>query len=150
VLLSILAKQFLAHRLRAKQSTRVRTVNSLSFKAEADIGVRDEYGTLILDRVGKIISCGLPAEKIFGVKQDRLMGRWISEFIAGLFLGGNSQCNRAKYLEYLCTDGEWRKFEAMDAGGHGFAVEINMARVATDGREVVVLNVHRPEEHVSS
>jgi len=104
-----------------------------------------QYGTLVLDRLGRILSCGAPAEKIFGASQVRLVGRWISEFIGGLFLSGNSPSYNARYLVYLCADGEWRKFEARDADGKGFEVELNLSRVMTEGQEMFLLNLRRPD-----
>lgn len=120
------------------------------FHAAANFPDKDEYGTLILDHVGKIISCGAPAEKIFGASRDRLAGRWISEFITGLVRDGSSPSYCARYLAYLCTNGEWRKFKAADADGREFSVELNLARMVTDGREILVLNVRRSEDHAGS
>lgn len=114
--------------------------------AAANLANKGEYGTLILDGWGRILSCGAPAEKIFGASHVRLMGRRISEFIAGLFLAGSSPSYNARYLVYLCADGEWRKFEATDDSGQGFAVELNLSRVTTDGQEIFLLNVRRPGE----
>lgn len=103
------------------------------------------HGTLILDSLGRILSCGAPAEKLFGASQVRLMGRRISEFIAGLSLGGSSPSYNARYLVYLCADGEWRKFSAKDVDGLGFPVELNLSRMVTEGREIFLLNVRRAD-----
>lgn len=117
------------------------------FHAAANFVNRGDYCTLILDRVGRILSCGTPAERIFGAGQVRLAGRLISDFIAGLFLNGSSPSYCARYLMYLCADGEWRKFEAKDSDGQAFTVELNLARMATVSpeREMFLLNVRRPE-----
>jgi PAS domain S-box-containing protein len=104
-----------------------------------------EYATLILDRTGRILSCGVPAERIFGADQVRLLGRKISEFIAGLFLNANSPSFGERYLGYLCSNREWRRFQAHDAGGQGFMVELNISRIASDGHEMFLLNVRRSE-----
>jgi PAS domain S-box-containing protein len=104
---------------------------------------RGEYAALILDRLGRIFSCGAPAEKMFGTYQAQLKGRWISELIAGLLRGDSSPSYGARYLVYLCADGEWRKFKATDAGGHEFTVELNLAQMVTEGREMFLLNVRR-------
>jgi PAS domain S-box-containing protein len=114
------------------------------FHAAADFVDRAGYGTLMLDRLGRILSCGELAEKIFGASRVRLMGRWISEFITGLFLGGNSLSYSARYLVYLSADGEWRRFEAKDASGLEFTVELNLSRTIADGQETFLLNVRRP------
>lgn len=116
------------------------------FDAVAKLARNDLYASLMLDRLGMILSCGAPAEKIFGADRGRLMGRRISDFITGLLLGGNSPSYGARYLVHLCADGEWRKFEAKDAGGLGFTVELNLSPMTTSGEEVFLLNVRRPQE----
>ena len=117
------------------------------FHAAATFEKRDDCGTLILDRLGRILSCGTPAERIFGASRVRLMGNLISDFVAGLFLGGSSPSYNARYLVHLCADGQWRKYEARDAGGNIFALELNLARMATadSDREMFLLNVRRPD-----
>ena len=117
------------------------------FHAAATFERRDDCGTLILDRVGRILSCGTPAERMFGASQVRLIGNLISDFVAGLFLGGSSPSYNARYLVHLCADGQWRKYEARDADGQAFAVELNLAHMATPGsdHEMFLLNVRRPE-----
>lgn len=105
-----------------------------------------ERGSFQFDRQGKIVGCGEAAEKVFGTSRIQLMGRRISEFIAGLHLGGSSPSFNARYLVHLCADGAWRKFEARIANGNTFAVELNLSRVVTDRQEVFVLNLRPPEE----
>lgn len=114
--------------------------------AAANLVNAAQHGTLVLDRLGRILSCGAPAEKIFGASHVRLVGRWISEFIGDLFLAGSSPSYNTRYLVYLCADGEWRKFEAKDADGQGFKVELNLSRVTADGQEMFLLNLRRPED----
>lgn len=105
-----------------------------------------EYGTLIVDRVGRILSCGTPAENIFRAGHARLTGRKIPEFIDGLFLVGSSPSYSARHLVYLCSDGEWRRFQATDAQGGRFPVELNLSRIVTDGQEMFLVNVRRAGE----
>lgn len=114
------------------------------FHAAANFVNRGDYCTLILDRLGRILSCGTPADRIFGASQGRL----ISDFVAGLFLNGSSPSYCARYLVYLCADGEWRKFAAKDAAGRAFTVELNLARMVSVSpeREMFLLNVRRPGE----
>lgn len=116
------------------------------FRAAANMANRGDYGTLILDGLGQIRACGAAGEKILGASEARLIGRRISEFIAGLFLGGSSPSYSARYLVHLCADGQWRKFEAKDDEGHGFAVELSLSRMITDGQEIFLLNLRRPDE----
>ncbi len=114
--------------------------------AAANLVNRDAFGTVILDGIGRIRSCGAAGESIFGASQVRLIGRRISEFIAGLSLGGSSPSYSARYFMYLCVDHEWRRFKAVDADGHEFAVDLNLSRLMTDGQEIFVLNLRRAEE----
>lgn len=117
------------------------------FHAVATFEKKGDYGTLILDRLGRIISCGTPAERIFGANRVRLIGELISDFVAGLFPGGSSPSFNTRYLVHLCADGKWRKYEARDGGGEAFAVELNLVRVTSSGPdpEMFLLNVRRPE-----
>ncbi|MCF8151001.1 MAG: PAS domain S-box protein [Sulfuritalea sp.] len=109
--------------------------------AEATLAGHGETGRLILDRLGRILSCGSPAERIFGANQVRLIGKRISEFIAGFGLSEHSPSFNQRYLVYLCADNAWRKFEATDSDGHRIAVELNLARVNTGGEEMFLLSV---------
>ena len=105
-----------------------------------------ETATMILDRLGRILSCGTPAECLFGTSQHQLMGRRIAEFIAGLLLEGRSPSFDARYLAHLYREGGWREFGAMNAAGITFAVDLNLSRIASRGREIYLLNVRRLEE----
>ena len=114
--------------------------------AAANFVNKGDYGTLILDHLGRILSCGTPAERIFRANQVRLIGHLISDFVAGLFPGESSPSHQEPYLTHPSADGEWRKFEARDAGGLAFAVELNLVRMAipSPDRELFLLNVRRP------
>lgn len=116
-----------------------------AFRAAANCAKRSDYCTLILDSLGRILSCGTPAERIFGLSQARLIGRPVSDFVAGLFLKDSSPSYSARYLGYLCSDREWRKFEAKDGDGQTFHVDLNLARMATHGpeREMYLVNLRR-------
>lgn len=120
------------------------------FHAAANLENRSEYGTLILDRVGRILNCGASVEKMFGASQFRLLGTRVSALISGLLLGGSSPSYNARYLACLCADGEWQEFEGMDTGGNKFAVELKLSRRTTDGQEIFLLNVRRPKEAIPS
>ena len=115
-------------------------------EAAANFVNRGDYGTLILDRLGRILSCGAPAERIFRTNQVRLIDHLISDFVAGLFPAESSQGDQQTCLVDSCVDSEWRRFVARDAGGQAFAVELKLVRVATPGldREMFLLNVRRP------
>lgn len=117
------------------------------FQAAANLRIGGGYDTLIIDGGGRIRGCGAAVESMFGTNQMGLRGRRISEFIAGLSLGGNSPSYSARYLGYLCADDEWRRFEAKDAAGNGFQVELKLSRVMTDGQEMFLLNLRRIDVH---
>lgn len=100
--------------------------------------------TLILDAGGVICACGAAAERLFGTSQSRLIGRRIPEFIVGILFEGNSPSENARQLNRLCAESRWQAFEAMDARGTVFAVEIHLSRKMTTGQEVFVLGLRRP------
>ena len=116
-------------------------------RVAAALGNGDEYGTLIVDRVGRIVSSGTPAAQIFRAGYAHMVGRQIPDFIDGVFLNGSSPSYSARHLGYLCSDGGWRTFQAKDARGVRFAVELNLSRVVTDGQEMYLVNVRRAGEN---
>lgn len=104
---------------------------------------RKDSSTLVLDQYGRILSCSSSAERIFGTSQVAMLGRMISDFVEGVFLAGTSPSYSARHLVYLCAGGEWCRFEARDATGQAFPVEINLARMAAinTGREMYLMDV---------
>ncbi len=120
------------------------------FAAAANLLAEAECNALVLDRGGRILDCGEAAQNIFKASPVQLMGRCISDFIAGLSLGGSSPSYSARYLGYLCANGDWRKFDARDVGGQRFAVELSLSRMVSEGREVFALDVRRPGEGAGS
>ena len=104
---------------------------------------RKDSSTLVLDQYGRILSCSPSAERIFGTSQVAMLGRQVSEFVKGLFLSGSSPSYSARYLVHLCAGGDWRRFEARDASGQEFPVEINLARMASINtvRDMYLLDV---------
>jgi PAS domain S-box-containing protein len=103
-----------------------------------------EYGTLIFDDSGRISGCDAAAERLFGTSQSRLIGRWIPEFIVGILFDGNSPSENARQLDRLCAERHWQGFEAMDAHGNIFAIEIQASRKMASGQEVFVLSLRQP------
>ena len=101
-------------------------------------------GTLIVDARGRICGCGVAAEDIFVASQSRLIGRQVAEFIAGIFPKENSSPHNAVNLDRLCETGAWEAFEATDARGCGFAVEIHVSRRVKDEQEMFVLSLRQP------
>lgn len=112
--------------------------------ADVNMAKRDEHGTLILDRQGSILACGGPAARLFGASGVSLLGRRISEFIAGFFLAGNVPSHDATIARCFCASDNWRPFDAMDIEGRRFAVELSMSRVTAHGEQLFVLNLRRP------
>jgi len=102
-----------------------------------------DCGTLILDELGNIRSCGTAAGKLFGGNLSDHMGRPISTLIPCFALHNTSQSYNARYFAHLCTDGGWRRFTAIDVLGREFPIEINLSLVETKTQGVFLLNVRR-------
>lgn len=101
------------------------------------------YDCLILDRLGQIVSCGAPAERMFRI---RLVGPRISDSIAGLLQGRSSPSYFARYLLHLCEQNQWQIFNAMDAEGRGFSIEVNLSRMTHEGHEMFLVNLRRSND----
>ena len=112
--------------------------------AATNLANRRKYATLIVDGFGNICGCGAAVEDILGASRSRLIGKRVSAFIADIFREGSSPKHDARYLAHLCAASQWQQFDATDARGSGFAVEINISRRMVDGREVFVLDLRRP------
>lgn len=105
-----------------------------------------KFATFILDRMGRIVSCGEPGERIFAECPSRMIGRGIAEFIDGLCIGGTSASYSARYLDHLCAEVAWRKFAARDVAGQRFFVELTLAPIVADGQRLFLLNLRCPEQ----
>jgi hypothetical protein len=68
----------------------------------------------------------------------------ISAFIPDILLEGSALHYDAISLASLCESSDWHRFNATDVLGRGFVVEIRVLRKMTNGKEVFVLNFHRP------
>lgn len=104
------------------------------------------FATFILDRMGRIVSCGEPGERIFAESSSRMIGRSIAEFIDGLCLGGTSASYNARYLDHLCAELAWRRFSARDVTGQRFFVELNLVAIVADGQRLFLLNLRCPTQ----
>lgn len=109
-----------------------------------------KFVTFILDRIGRIVSCGEPGERIFAESPSRMIGRGIDEFIDGLCLGGASASYNARYLEHLCAELVWRKFTARDVTGQRFFVELSLVAIVADGQRLFLLNLRCPTQAEAS
>ncbi|GEM_PF-1928032 len=102
-------------------------------------------GTLVLDGLGNIRSCGTVARDMFGDSRADYAGLSISSLIGDLPLSNVSLSYSARYIAHLCDESGWKQFEAVDVCGHGFAVELRMSRLrATDGHDLFLLRLRRP------
>ena len=106
---------------------------------------RKDASTLVLDQFGRILSCSTSAERIFGTSQVGMLGRTISDFISGVFHAGSSPSYSARHLVYLCAGGDWCRFEARDASGQSFPIEVSLARMASinTGRDMYLMDVRQ-------
>jgi hypothetical protein len=100
----------------------------------------DEYGTLILDCLGRICGGGSVAGSVFGAGQS-LNGWMISAFIPDILAEGSSD---PESPAPPCESSDWHRFNAKDILGRGFDVEVRVSRKMTHGKPVFVLNFYRP------
>lgn len=121
---------------------------AISLMARLRSAVTDDYSTLVLDRQGRVRSCGESAEHMFRTRQSRLVGRLAADLIPSLFPKTNSRSDRAKHLALEAKDGAWHHHQIIDAEGCEFDVELCVSCIATDGQEIFLVNVHRVGEAI--
>lgn len=105
----------------------------------------DGQSTLILDGLGRICGCGVAAEDIFGATRGRLIGRPVADFIRGIDLDEGPAFDEVRSLAGPADAGVWRTFEATDARGIVFAVDVCLSRRVSDGQVVFVLGLRQPQ-----
>jgi hypothetical protein len=101
------------------------------------------YGTLIVDGLGRINGSGAAIEQLFGLNHGQMIGRPVSAFIVGVLFEGCSLGETTRQLARLCTEHDWQKFTALDAHGHSFPVEINVARKMVERQAVFLFNLRQ-------
>lgn len=114
------------------------------FHAAATLPSRCDFGTLLLDGRGRIVSSGTSGGQIFGASQSQLQGRSISVFIASLFHGEGSRGHRRRHLLRLSADPQWRPFAAVDIAGRHLSILLSLTRIEAEGEELFLLNLRRP------
>lgn len=98
-----------------------------------------DYATLVLDRHGRILSCGDAAARMLGERANRLRGRHAADFILGLSLGGTSARYRSGYLDYLATQSSWREFEVRDSEGGSHVIWFKLSPLIAAGQRLFLL-----------
>jgi hypothetical protein len=104
----------------------------------------DEYGTLLINGLGRICGSGSAAEELFGAGRSRLTGQHIASFIPDIDLRERFPSHNVNYLSSLCGNPNWRQFDAMDILGRGFAIEIRVSPRMMDSLEAFVLDFRCP------
>ena len=102
-----------------------------------------DCATLILDATGNILGCGIAAGKLFGGNLADYAGKPISSLISNFILSDTSLSYSARYFAHLCAAGGWRRFDAVDAQGSRFPIELNLSQVESKELGVFVLSVRR-------
>lgn len=101
--------------------------------------------TVVVDALGTICGCGA-AEDLFQAGQHDLVGRRISGLVVGVLFDGNMPDDATRQLLRHCAAGCWEKFEAIDARGRIFPLEVHVMRRVTCEQDAFVLNLRQPEK----
>ena len=102
--------------------------------------------TLVVDALGRICGCGVAAEELFKASQSQLIGQRISDWVVGILFDGNMPDDPTRQFLRHCAAGCWEKFEAIDAHGRIFALEVHVMRRVTGEQDVFVLNLRQEEK----
>jgi hypothetical protein len=105
--------------------------------ADSEVG----FGTLILDRHGRILSSGDAVAQMLGENPSTLNGRDVADIVSGLCLGGSSARYRSGYLDYLAASPTWRE---LDAGkGRGSEIWFRLSAIVAEGQRLFLLTMRR-------
>ena len=106
----------------------------------------DDYSTLILDRFGRIRSCGESAASMFHMDRERLVGLSAADLIPDLFENSAPRDYRTRQLADLARDSSWRPSQITDSDGYSYAVDLCLSCVETKGEEFFLAHLHRVDE----
>ena len=100
--------------------------------------------TLVLDAGGIIVACSDGMAQMFGASDSMFPGDKIWSLIPGILRSYSSPSYNGRYLVYLSSQQEWRRFHAVDLMGQRFIVELAVSRTYTDGRPMFLLKLRQP------
>lgn len=109
----------------------------------APTGSEVGFGTLILDRHGRILSSGDAVAQMLGESANTLHGRDVADFVGGLCLGGSSARYRSGYLDYLAASPTWRELDACGGDGHGSDIWFKLSAIVAEGQRLFLLTMRR-------
>ena len=105
-----------------------------------------DYGTVVLDRLGRIVSCGGATARLFGESAERLRGRDVAEFAYGISLGGTSARYRVGYLDYLAARPDWQAIAVRNREGGGFTAWFRVSSIVAEGQRLFLIVIRGPED----
>ena len=104
---------------------------------------------LVLDIHGVITSCCDETALLFGDGPGNLLGRAIWYLVTNMTPSYTSPSFNARYIAAMSKDGRWRRFQAVDASGQRFPVELSISRVDDDDCDLFLVMLRRSTDESS-
>ena len=120
--------------------------SSSSLRAGLTRERRATFGSLVLDRRGVVVSCSDSGVRIFGGDYEDLEGSAIGALISNIAPSDAPPSFNARYMAYLCTAANWRRFQAVDVYGQRFPVEIFLSKMKLESDEMYLLSLRHPSD----
>lgn len=115
------------------------------FASREQVRSAAEFGTLVLDRHGHILSSGDAVAQMMGVRADRLRGQDVADFVDGLCLGASSARYRSGYLDYLAANPTWRELDVRSGEGCGSVIWFKLSAMVAEGQRLFLMTLRRNE-----
>lgn len=101
-------------------------------------------GALVLDESGIVVGCSGTAASILARSVSSIEGAAISSLIADVTPSDVSSSCNVRDLAWMSGNRKWRRFNTIDSCGHSIAVEILLAKISLNDRDIGFLMKLRP------
>ena len=107
---------------------------------------RADFGTLVLDGRGIVVSCSDSAMRMFGDDLCDLEGSTIWSLLTSIAPSDTSPSFNARYMGFLSKSPDWHRVQAIDVYDHDFPVEILLAKMTVENDDLFLLIMRHPFE----
>ncbi len=107
---------------------------------------RANFGSLIIDGQGVVVSCSVSGGRMFGGDFDDIEGSEIRSLLTDIAPSETSSGFNSRYMGFLSRDPDWKRFQAVDIYGQRFPVEIVLSKMKVEDEDMFLLNLRHAVE----
>jgi PAS domain-containing protein len=118
----------------------------LSPDAEKSTKAPVEFGVLVINGVGTVVRCNDAAISLFEGWPGEIEGMPVSALLPEIATSDSSPSYNMRYIAFLISDGNWRRFRAMDIFHRPFPLDVAASKISNTSDDQFLLYLRRPED----